>query len=84
MLEKRPTLYISESDSGSVELLEQAGFDIEVRVVPSSHRHAVVHGLPVLFALFGRFEGTDGIQIFIENARILGYAKPGLGAKAVS
>lgn len=74
---RRPILYIGESADYQqiVALLEEAGFDVDVKVVPRYHHVAVRHGLPVLFGLSGRFEGIEGIGIFIENATMLGYGK---------
>jgi hypothetical protein len=55
----------------AILLLEGAGFQVEVKNAPSFYEAA--YGTPVLFALSNRFEGIEGIRVFIENARILGY-----------
>ncbi|MCI0557721.1 MAG: hypothetical protein MN733_04445, partial [Nitrososphaera sp.] len=54
---------------------KEAGFDFEIKEVPVSDNIAIMHGLPVLFGLSGKFEGLEGIQTFIENATILGYPR---------
>jgi hypothetical protein len=64
----RPILYIDDNQE-SVEarqMLESAGFTPEVRIAPSRYR--VAYGTPVLFGLFNKFEGVDGIRIFLKNA----------------
>lgn len=71
----RPILYVGcgKDDETARRLLERAGFHFEVKNAPSFYQ--VAYGTPVLFALSNRFEGLEGIRIFIENARILGHAK---------
>ncbi|HEY4510536.1 MAG TPA: hypothetical protein VJJ73_01735 [Candidatus Paceibacterota bacterium] len=71
-----PLLYIGQGVKGqeAVLLLKEAGFNVEVKIVPRYHEVAIWCGLPVLFGLSGKFEGIEGIRIFIENATKLGYA----------
>ena len=66
-----PILYIDENPTSqeSVEarqMLEGAGFTVDVKIAPSRYRAA--YGTPVLFGLFNKFEGLDGIRIFLKNA----------------
>jgi len=70
----QPILYIGKGQDSkmAVTLLEQAGFQVEVKDAPNFYE--IAYGTPVLFGLSNRFEGLEGIQIFIENARILGYS----------
>ncbi|TAK07692.1 hypothetical protein EPO44_03710 [bacterium] len=72
---RAPVLYISRKieEQKAVSLLKEAGFAVEVRIVPVYHPVAVTSGTPVLFGLSGKFEGMDGIRTFIENATLLGY-----------
>ncbi len=58
------------------ELLERAGISVHVRSVPAYHPAAVAHGLPLLFGLSGRFEGLLGVEVFIQNARMLHRIQP--------
>lgn len=71
----RPILYVgTEGDSEKAkQLLERAGFQFEVREAPNFYE--IAYGTPVLFALSNRFEGLEGVRIFIENARLLGHSK---------
>lgn len=71
----RPILYVGsgKDDEMARRLLEREGFRFDVRNAPSFYQ--VAYGTPVLFALSNRFEGIEGIRIFIENARILGHSK---------
>lgn len=67
----RPILYIDENplSQDSVEarqMLEGAGFTVDVKIAPSRYRAA--YGTPVLFGVFNKFEGVDGIRIFLKNA----------------
>lgn len=66
----RPILYIDEDTTPesqeAKQLLKSAGFDVDVKIAPSQYRAA--YGTPVLFGLFNRFEGLEGIQIFLKNA----------------
>jgi hypothetical protein len=67
----RPILYIDENPSSqeSVEarqMLEGAGFTVDVKIAPSRYRAA--YGTPVLFGVFNKFEGVNGIRIFLQNA----------------
>jgi hypothetical protein len=68
----RPRLYIgNDSDAEAAKsLLSSAGFDVEVR--QASSFQSIEYTLPVLFAFSNRFEGLDGIRVFIENASKLG------------
>lgn len=72
----RPTLYVADNPESqkAVKMLSDAGFEVEVKQAPSGYQAA--YGLPVLFAFSTTFEGLDGVSIFIENARILGYRRP--------
>lgn len=66
-----PILYVTEKEPTSeqaIALLQSAGMEIDVRVAPSHYRAA--YGTPVLFGLFNKFEGVEGIRIFLENARL--------------
>lgn len=74
----RPILYVGEEEASkqAQELLREAGFEVDVRPAPSQYR--VAYGTPVLFALSNRFEGVEGVRVFIENAKILGHPKPSL------
>ena len=66
----RPTLYIDKDPTPesqqAKQLLENAGFVPEVKIAPSQYRAA--YGTPVLFGLFNKFEGVNGVRIFLENA----------------
>lgn len=70
----QPILYVGKGQDSkmAVTLLERAGFEVEVHDAPNFYE--IAYGTPVLFGLSNRFEGLEGIQIFIANARILGYA----------
>jgi hypothetical protein len=63
-----PVLYIDEKRTSqkAVKMLKGAGFAVDVRIAPTDYRAA--YGVPVLFALFNRFEGLEGIRIFLKNA----------------
>jgi hypothetical protein len=64
-----PILYVVDSDPTSqeaIEMLKNAGLQIDVRLAPSHYRAA--YATPVLFGLYNRFEGIEGIRIFVENA----------------
>lgn len=70
MNEHRPVLYVTKEEPTSqqaIELLRDAGFEIEIRVAPTYYQAA--YGTPVLFGLFNKFEGVEGIQIFLDNAK---------------
>lgn len=71
---RQPVLYVGkESDSNvALTLLKDAGFWVDVKSAPSFYR--IAYGTPVLFALSNRFEGVEGVRVFIENARVLGYS----------
>lgn len=66
----RPVLYIDENTTPesqeAMRMLEHAGFSIDVKIAPSQYRAA--YGTPVLFGVFNKFEGLDGIRIFLKNA----------------
>lgn len=66
----RPILYIDENSKEesqeAMRMLEGAGFAVDVKIAPSQYRAA--YGTPVLFGLFNKFEGLEGIQIFLKNA----------------
>ncbi len=66
----RPILYIDKhTDAASKEakrLLKRAGFDVDVKIAPTYYRSAC--GAPVLFGLFTKFQGLDGIRSFLKNA----------------
>jgi hypothetical protein len=47
-------------------MLEGAGFAVNVKIAPSQYRAA--YAMPLLFGLFNRFEGLEGIKIFLKNA----------------
>jgi hypothetical protein len=66
----RPVLYIDENttqeNQRAMQMLTDAGFAVDVKIAPSQYRAA--YGTPVLFGLFNKFEGLEGIQIFLKNA----------------
>jgi hypothetical protein len=66
----QPILYIDKDTTPesqeAKQLLENAGFVPEVKIAPSQYRAA--YGTPVLFGVFNKFEGVDGIRIFLQNA----------------
>lgn len=66
----RPILYIDENsiaeNEEAMRMLEVAGFAVDVKIAPSQYRAA--YGTPVLFGLFNKFEGLEGIQIFLKNS----------------
>jgi len=66
----RPTLYVDDDATPECtqarELLESAGFVPEVKIAPSQYRAA--YGTPVLFGVYNKFEGVNGIRIFLQNA----------------
>jgi hypothetical protein len=66
--ESRLVLYIDESQLSeeAQKMLRGAGFDIQVRTAPNHYR--AIYGTPVLFGLFNKFEGLEGIRVFLENA----------------
>jgi hypothetical protein len=70
-----PILYVGpeKESQEAVTLLEAAGFTFEVKPAPNSYQ--VTYGTPVLFALSNIFEGVQGVQVFIENAKVLGHAR---------
>jgi hypothetical protein len=72
---KQPVLYIGreEESQEAITILENAGFAVSIHNVPISDPIAVRYGTPVLFGLSGKFEGVEGIRIFVKNATILGY-----------
>jgi len=57
----------------AVEILKKANVPVAVRQTASWSYYRVAYGTPVLFALSTRFEGVQGIHVFLENARVLGY-----------
>jgi len=69
-------LYIGEEPESkdAVLMLDRAGFRVEVKPAPEAYQ--VAYGTPVLFALSNRFEGVEGIRVFIKNAQMLGYPSP--------
>jgi RNase H-fold protein (predicted Holliday junction resolvase) len=69
-----PVLYIDDNPSSgeAQKMLRGAGFDPKVKKAPSGYRAA--YAMPVLFGLFNRFEGIEGIRIFLNNAS--GLSKP--------
>jgi len=71
----QPILYVGRGEDSQIalSLLNAAGFQVEVKDAPSSYE--VAYGTPVLFALSNRFEGVEGVRVFIENARVLGHSK---------
>jgi hypothetical protein len=65
---QHPVLYVAEQDPSSreaIKMLKRAGLHIDVRPAPTHYQAA--YGTPVLFGLFNRFEGIEGIRIFVEN-----------------
>ncbi len=67
-------LYVGKGHDSRLaqSLLTEGGFQVEVKCAPSFYE--VAFGTPVLFALSNRFEGVEGVRVFIENARLLGHA----------
>ena len=67
-------LYIGKGPDSAIaiSMLKDGGFDVEVKNAPNFYE--VAFGTPVLFALSNRFEGVEGIRVFIENARLLGHS----------
>jgi len=71
MKDESAILYFDDSSS-SVEarkLLKGARIAVTERVAPSSYRAA--YRIPVLFGLFTKFEGLDGIRVFVANSTLL-------------
>jgi hypothetical protein len=70
-----PILYVGsgKDNEDALILLKEAGFEVEVKEAPSFYE--IAYGTPVLFALSNKFEGIDGIRVFIENARVLRRSK---------
>jgi len=68
--EGQPVLYVAQDEASeeALTMLKEAGFVVDVRTAPIHYRAA--YGTPVLFGLFNRFEGIEGIRVFLENARI--------------
>jgi len=71
-----PVVYIGDDPESeeALALLHAAGFDCEVKKVAPSHPRAL-YGTPVLFGLSNRFEGVQGVRVFIANATLLGYRR---------
>jgi hypothetical protein len=69
-MSNRPILYVDKKTTPESQeakrLLESAGFAVDVKIAPSRYRAA--YGTPVLFGLFNKFEGLDGIRMFLKNA----------------
>lgn len=65
-----PILYIDENtpqeNQTAMRRLKDAGFTFDVKIAPSQYKAA--YGTPVLFGLFNKFEGLQGIEIFLKNA----------------
>ena len=72
-MSSRPTLYVGDDAESerALALLKEWGIDVEVRSAPSHYQ--VAYGTPVLFGFSNRYEGLMGVNIFIENARVLGH-----------
>lgn len=69
MQESRLVLYVDDGDpitNEALAMLREAGFEVRVKVAPT-HYHAA-YSIPVLFGLFNKFEGLEGIRIFLQNA----------------
>ena len=65
---KSPVLYIDD-DPGcdeAIAMLQRAGCTVCVKTAPTYYR--AVYALPVLFGLFNKYEGLDGIRVFLENS----------------
>jgi hypothetical protein len=69
----QPILYVGKESESQValSLLKSAGFSVQVKPAPGFYQ--VAYGTPVLFALSNRFEGIEGIRVFLKNAEVLGY-----------
>jgi hypothetical protein len=72
---EHPVLYVGNEkhSAKAIELLKQAHVAVEIRQASSSSVYRVAYGTPVLFALSNRYEGLEGVHVFLENARVLGY-----------
>ncbi|HEV7743417.1 MAG TPA: hypothetical protein VGO56_00340 [Pyrinomonadaceae bacterium] len=74
MKDDEAILYVDNSPSSTKaeKILKGAGVRYTVRVAPSAYRAA--YRTPVLFGLFNKFEGIEGIQIFVDNSRLLSHS----------
>ena len=70
------TLYVGEDEASTAaeRMLNEAGFAPNIRRISAFHPRAM-YGTPILFGLGNRFEGLDGIRIFIGNAALLGHVR---------
>lgn len=73
-------LYVGNGEASQIaaSMLKDAGFQYQIHEAPSYYE--IAYGTPVLFALSNRFEGLEGIRVFIENARVLGYPESATAA----
>lgn len=62
------TLYVDDNPRSqeALDLLAEAGCPVCVKTAPSHYRAA--YNIPVLFGLFNKFEGVEGVRIFLENS----------------
>lgn len=67
-MEGQAVLYVDQSQASqdALDMVKEAGFEVDVRTAPIHYRAA--YGTPVLFGLYNRFEGIEGVRIFLENA----------------
>ena len=66
------TLYVGDDQESeeACAILASAGFRPDVAKVSPTHPRAL-YGTPVLFGLGNRFDGLEGVRVFIENSTIL-------------
>jgi hypothetical protein len=76
--QKQPVLYVGRGDESqeAIKILNSAGFDFSIQNIRISDPIAVQFGTPVLFDQLGKFEGVEGVRVFIENATLLSVHSP--------
>jgi hypothetical protein len=55
-------------------LLFDAGFTPEIEHITPIHPLAL-YGPPVLFGFGNRFDGIEGVRVFVDNAALLGFRR---------
>lgn len=70
------TLYVGEDENSiaAERMLNDAGFAPDIKRISEFHPKAM-YGTPILFGLGNRFDGLDGIRVFMGNAALLGHAR---------
>jgi hypothetical protein len=70
-----PTIYVDEKPESkqAVEMLADAGIEVDIRAMPNTYR--VASEPPVLFGMSNRYEGIEGVGVFVQNATLLGFQK---------